>query len=70
MFNKQRIGLQKKAYSIKEVSEITGFGKTHIYDESRRGNLEFRKSGYRTVVLAEELDRYLSALPVYKPKKN
>jgi hypothetical protein len=69
MDSKRNIGLKKKAYSIQEVAEITGFGKTHIYAESRKGNLQLRKSGYKTIVLAEELDRYLTGLSEYKPNE-
>jgi excisionase family DNA binding protein len=62
--------IRKKAYSIREVSEITGFGKTHIYEECRKGKIQLRKSGKKTIVLEEELNRYLSALPVYQPINN
>jgi excisionase family DNA binding protein len=66
----RQLGLKKKAYSIREIAEITGFGKTHIYEECRKGNIQLRKSGKKTIVLEEELNRYLSALPVYQPINN
>jgi excisionase family DNA binding protein len=56
--------LPKLSFTIPEVVKATGVGRTAIYEEIKAGNLEARKRGAQTLILAEELKRFLTALPV------
>ena len=49
--------------SIKEACERTGLGWTSLYAAIKGGKLIARKFGRRTIVLTDELDRFLAALP-------
>ena len=51
------------AVSIAEAVRLTGIGRSSLYDAIRRGDLPIRKSGRRTVVLMEDLRRWLVGLP-------
>jgi hypothetical protein len=55
-------GLKKVAYSLDEASAMTGLSKGHLRNENKRGKLELLKSSRRTLILASELNRYLSEL--------
>jgi excisionase family DNA binding protein len=52
-----------RAYRITDVCETTGLGRTTIYAALRDGHLRARKFGRTTVVLADDLDAFLKALP-------
>jgi hypothetical protein len=56
----------RRAYSIKQVRELTGFCNEKVYQHIRKGELVARKSGRRTFVLASDLDRFLQSRPVLK----
>jgi excisionase family DNA binding protein len=51
------------AYSIAEVCEIAGIGRTSIYEAINSGELIARKNGRRTVILSDDLRRWLQSLP-------
>ncbi len=51
------------AYSIPEVCEETGLGRSTIYEEIREGRLRARKCGRRTIVLPDDLTAWLNSLP-------
>lgn len=53
----------KKGYTITEVVEITGLGRTAIYDAIKGKRLRAKKWGRRTIVLAEDLAEFLKGLP-------
>ncbi len=55
---KKRLG-----YTISEVVEISGFGRTAIYDAIKDKRLRAKKWGRRTIVLAEDLEEFLKGLP-------
>jgi excisionase family DNA binding protein len=52
-----------RAFSVEEVIERTGLSKTRLYEEIARKNLRARKSGVRTLILENDLDRFLRQLP-------
>ncbi len=52
----------KLAYSLDESANMLGVSKGHIRNEHVRGKLQLIKSGRRTLILAEELKRYLKEL--------
>ena len=53
-----------KAYSVKEAVTVIGISRTKLYDEMRAKRLSARKIGRRRVILADEIARYLTTLPV------
>ncbi len=53
----------RAAFSIAEVCAISGFGRDTIYAAVRNGKLIARKLGKRTIVTANDLDRFLNSLP-------
>jgi len=56
------------AYSIAEACAEARAGRTSIYEAIRTGALRAVKRGRRTIVLADDLRRYLEALPAIEPK--
>lgn len=54
------------AYTLDEACEATGIGRSTFYEDRAAGLIEFRKRGRTTLILTEELQRYLEALPVMK----
>jgi excisionase family DNA binding protein len=56
------------AYSIAEACAAARAGRTALYEAIRSGALRAVKRGRRTIVLADDLRRYLEALPEVEPK--
>jgi hypothetical protein len=54
----------KRALSIEETLEIVPFGRTLIYEALKNKRLVARKLGRRTLILVEDLERFLNDLPV------
>ena len=52
------------AYSIAEASEVSRIGRTSIYEAINSRDLIARKNGRRTVILADDLRRWLQNLPL------
>jgi hypothetical protein len=53
----------KLAYSIDDLCAAGSLGRQMIYDQIASGALRAKKCGDRTVILREEAERWLSALP-------
>jgi excisionase family DNA binding protein len=53
----------KLGLSVEEASEIAGIGRSKLYEALRDGLLQARKFGRRTIILRDDLERFLSALP-------
>ena len=51
------------AYSVDETSEVSGLGRTKIYEEIKAKRLIARKCGDRTLILHPDLVKWLSDLP-------
>jgi len=51
------------AYTVDEVVELLGVGRTTLYEAIKAGDLQTKKLGRRTLILAEELDRWVDSLP-------
>jgi excisionase family DNA binding protein len=51
------------ALGIPEVCRLTGFGRTTVYAAIKAGHLVARRYRRRTIVLAEDLRRFLRELP-------
>ena len=56
------------AYSIAEACSVVRTGRTALYEAIRSGALRAVKRGRRTIVLADDLRRYLESLPPVVPK--
>jgi len=56
------------AYSIAEACSVARTGRTALYEAIRSGALRAVKNGRRTLVLADDLRRYLQNLPAVEPK--
>jgi len=55
------------AYSIAEACSVARAGRTALYEAIRSGALRAVKRGRRTLVLADDLRRYLESLPAVEP---
>jgi excisionase family DNA binding protein len=55
------------AYSIVEAMHVTGLGRSTIYQAMAAGKLRANKMGSRTLIPAEELRRFIDALPPARP---
>jgi excisionase family DNA binding protein len=51
------------AYSIAEACALTSAGKTALYQAIKRGALRAVKRGRRTLILDQDLRRWIEALP-------
>ena len=51
------------AHSIAEACSRSGIGRTALYDLINTGQLPTRKRGRRTLILDEDLVRYVQSLP-------
>jgi hypothetical protein len=51
------------AYDIPGAVEASGQSRSGIYEAIKAGKLIARKRGFRTVILADDLRRWLESLP-------
>jgi excisionase family DNA binding protein len=51
------------AHTIADTTKISGLGRTTIYEAIGRGELEARKVGNRTLIMAASLRAFLDNLP-------
>jgi predicted DNA-binding transcriptional regulator AlpA len=54
---------EKRGLSVRETCDVGGFGRSRFYEVVATGQLVARKFGRRTIVLREDLDRFLDSLP-------
>lgn len=57
--------LKRTMYSIPEVMDMSGLGRTKVYMEINEGFLKAKKIGARTVVPVDAYNNWLSNLPDY-----
>lgn len=55
--------MEKPIYSLAEVRALVGVGRTTLHKAIRDGQLRAIKIGGRTLVLAEDLYRWLNEMP-------
>ena len=58
----------KLAYTIEETVEAGAGSRTKVYEAINAGTLKARKRGKRTVILHDDLQRFLESLPEYRPQ--
>lgn len=56
------------AYSLSEFLKIACIGRTRAYQEINAGRLKVRKSGKRTIVLAQDARAWIEGLPDYRSR--
>jgi len=54
---------RQEALSIAEASNVSGLGRTKIYEAIGAGSLKARKCGKRTLILPDDLREFLTNLP-------
>jgi excisionase family DNA binding protein len=54
---------ERLAYSIQDVTKVTGLGRSYIYEEIKAGRLIIRKAGRRSLVFDDDLKAWLASLP-------
>ena len=59
--------ISKLAFSVDELAQSSGLGRTFIYEEINSGRLVVSKAGRRTLVLVENAKAWLNALPQLSP---
>ncbi|WP_162931694.1 helix-turn-helix domain-containing protein [Mesorhizobium sp. DCY119] len=55
--------MTKISVTIPEAVQMTGIGRSSLYTLFREGKIQPRKSGKRTLLLVEDLKRYVENLP-------
>jgi excisionase family DNA binding protein len=55
------------AVGIAEAVRLTGMGRSSLYSAIKRGELPIRKSGRRTLLMIEDIQRWLANLPTPRP---
>ena len=56
------------AHSISNACSLIGIGKSKLYIELAEDRLSAKRLGSRTLILDEELRRYIAALPGWDPE--
>lgn len=56
-------GVEPLAYSPRDAAHVAGISRAFLYEEIAAGKLACRKLGRRTLILRDELERYLDSLP-------
>jgi excisionase family DNA binding protein len=51
------------AVSIQEAVRLSGVGRSSIYEAVNRGEIPIRKRGRRSLVMVEDLRRWIETLP-------
>jgi hypothetical protein len=59
--------IRKLAYSITELTEISGVGRSFLYEEIKAGHLIVTKAGRRSLILHEDAIAWITTLPKLPP---
>jgi len=55
------------AYSVDEAAHLTGLSRDLLYDQMRRGNLDYLKVGRRRLITRQHLEQFLHLSPAPGP---
>jgi hypothetical protein len=53
----------RRSFSVNDISQRNGVGRSKIYEEIAAGRLKARKLGARTIIVDEDENAWLSSLP-------
>jgi excisionase family DNA binding protein len=56
------LGAHRRAYSPKSVAKEIDVSRTTVFNLIREGKLKAVKLGHRTLIMADELDRFVNQL--------
>lgn len=56
------------SYKIKTAIEVSGIGRSRLYELMKAGKIAGRKEGRTTLVLADSLHAYVESLPSFAPE--
>ena len=56
----ERGGMDKLAYSIEEVTDLTGLSRDLLYDEMNAGRLAYVKVGRRRIITRQAIETFLN----------
>jgi excisionase family DNA binding protein len=54
---------ERLAYSVDEAARLTGLSRDLLYDEMRRGHLDYIKVGRRRLITRQDLEQFLGITP-------
>lgn len=54
---------ERLAYSVDEAARLTGLSRDLLYDQMRRGNLDYLKIGRRRLITRQHLEQFLAITP-------
>jgi excisionase family DNA binding protein len=54
---------ERLAYSVDEAARLTGLSRDLLYDEMRRGHLDYVKVGRRRLITRQHLEQFLDISP-------
>ena len=58
---------ERLAYSVDEAARLTGLSRDLLYDEMRRGHLDYLKVGRRRLITRQHLEQFLAIPPGPQP---
>ena len=58
---------ERLAYSVDEAARLTGLSRDLLYDEMRRGHLDYLKVGRRRLITRQHLEQFLAITPRAQP---
>ena len=58
---------ERLVMTMPEAVNASGMARSAIYLALKRGNLQARKAGRRTLIAVSDLETYLANLPTYQP---
>lgn len=55
--------MQRIAITVRDAVEVSGLGRTTLYEIFKTGKIKPKKQGKRTLIMLDELEAYLRSLP-------
>jgi excisionase family DNA binding protein len=65
--SKRERDIYRLAHTISEVVNLTGVGRSVLYEQIGEGRLRIRKLGRRTLIFDTDLKAWLESLPEKRP---